>query len=95
LRKKSQNLPTQNKDIYININVKKRNFISFKNFRRKLRINRELIGTEKMKQSLREAIAFTKLKNENLMHNYISHCIEDKQLYVFIDSIVLVIKYLI
>ena len=48
-----------------------------------------------MKQSLREAIAFTKLKNENLMHNYVSHCIEDKQLYVFINSIVLVNKYLL
>ena len=48
---------------------------------------------EKMKQSLRETIAFTKLKNETLMHNYISHCIEDKQLYVFIDYIDLVNKY--
>jgi hypothetical protein len=48
---------------------------------------------EKMKQTLREAIALTKLKNENLIHNYISHCIEDKQLYVLIDYIDLVNKY--
>ena len=48
-----------------------------------------------MKQSLREAIAFTKLKNENLIHNYISHCIEDKQLYVLIDCIDLVNKYIL
>ena len=33
-------------------------------WKRKLRINRQILEPEKMKQSLRETIAFTKLKNE-------------------------------
>ena len=48
-----------------------------------------------MKESLREAIAFTKLKHESLIHNYVSYCISEKQLYVYINCIDLVNKYLL
>ncbi len=54
------------------------------------RIKRELIGAEKTKESLREAISFKHIKIEELMRSYVDYLIEDKQLYVVLDCIELV-----
>ena len=50
-------------------------------------LNRDQIGKDKLKQSLREAIAFTSIKIGELMHNYVSYFINDKQLYVVLDFV--------
>ena len=50
------------------------------------KINRDLIGTDKIKQSLKEAIAFKQLKNEELMHTYLSEFIKEKQLFVILQD---------
>lgn len=57
---------------------------------RRRRINRKLIGAEKTKETLREAISFKHIKIEELMHNYVDYLIMDKQLYVIMDCIELV-----
>ncbi len=51
------------------------------------KINRDLIGTEKIKQSLKEAIGFKLLKIEELMHNYIDDFIKEKQLFVVLENV--------
>ncbi len=51
------------------------------------KINRDSIGTDKSKQSLKEAIAFELLKIEELMHNYISYFIKEKQLFVILENV--------
>ena len=58
------------------------------------KINRKEIGIDKLKQSLKEVIAFKLIKIEELLHNYIDYYIKDKQLYVVLDFIDLVNKYL-
>jgi hypothetical protein len=55
------------------------------------RIKRELIGAEKTKKSLKEAISFKHIKIEELMHSYVDFDIKDKQLYVVLDCIELVL----
>ena len=50
-------------------------------------LNHESLGLDKIKQSLKEIIAFTRIHIEELMHNYLSYFIEEKQLYVVIDVI--------
>ena len=57
------------------------------------KINRKEIGIDKLKQSLKEVIAFKLIKIEELLHNYIDFYIKDKQLYVVLDFIDLVNKY--
>ena len=54
------------------------------------RINRNLIGAEMTKETLREAISFKHIKIEELMHSYVDYLIMDKQLYVVLDCIELV-----
>jgi hypothetical protein len=44
-----------------------------------------MLGIDKLKESLREAIAFTHIKLEELMHSYVSYFINNKQLYVVLD----------
>ncbi len=51
------------------------------------KLNHDKLGIDKLKQSLREVIAFTNLKIEELMHNYVSYFINDKQLYVVLDFV--------
>ncbi len=51
------------------------------------KLNRDKLGTDKLKQSLREAIAFTSLNMEELMHNYVDYFINVKQLYVVLDFV--------
>jgi hypothetical protein len=51
------------------------------------KLNHDKLSIDKLKQSLREAIAFTNLKIEELMHNYVSYFIEDKELYVVLDFV--------
>ena len=51
------------------------------------KINRDLIGTRKIKQSLKEAIAFKQLKNEELIHNYLSDFIKEKQLFLILEDV--------
>ena len=50
------------------------------------KINRDLIGPDKIKQSLKEAIGFRLLKIEELMHNYIGDFIKEKQLFVILEN---------
>ena len=57
------------------------------------KINREQVGLDKLKQSLKEVIAFKLIKIEELLHNYIDFYIKDKQLYVVLNCIDLVNKY--
>jgi hypothetical protein len=54
------------------------------------RINRNLIGVEKTKESLREAISFKQIKIEELIHGYVDYLIMEKQLYVVLDCTELV-----
>jgi len=54
------------------------------------KINRDLIDPNKLNQSLKEAIAFKLIKSDKLMHNYIDYYINEKHLYVVLDSIDLV-----
>ncbi len=56
-------------------------------------INREEIGLDKLKQSLKEVIAFKLIKIEELLYNYVDFYIKDKQLYFVLDFIDLVNKY--
>ena len=51
------------------------------------KINRDLIGTDKIKQSLKETIAFKQLKSEELIHNYQSDFIKEKQLFVILEDV--------
>ena len=51
------------------------------------KINRDLIGTDKIKQSLKEVIGFKQLKNEKLIHNYQSDFIKEKQLFVILEDV--------
>ena len=51
------------------------------------KINRDLIGTDKIKQSLKEAIAFKLLKNEELMHSFLSDFIKERQLFVILEDV--------
>ena len=48
-------------------------------------INRDEIGTEALKISLKEAIMFTRIQNEDLLHNYLRYFIEEKNLYVVME----------
>ena len=57
------------------------------------KINREQVGLDKLKQSLKEVVAFKLIKLEELLHNYVDFFIKDKQLYVVLDFIDLVNKY--
>ncbi len=67
------------KFLKINSNLTKRKIVK--------KLNRDKLGIDKLKQSLREAIAFTNLNMEELMHNYVSYFIEDKELYVVLDFV--------
>jgi hypothetical protein len=51
------------------------------------KINRDFIGTDKIKHSLKEAIAFKQLKIEELMHNYLSDFIKERQLFVILEDV--------
>jgi hypothetical protein len=51
------------------------------------KINRDLIGPDKLKQSLKEAIGFKLLKIEELMHNYIGDFVKEKQLFVILENV--------
>ena len=51
------------------------------------KINRDLIGPDKLKLSLKEAIGFKQLKIEELMYNYISDFIKEKQLFVILEDV--------
>jgi hypothetical protein len=51
------------------------------------KINRGLIGADKLKLSLREAIGFKQLKLEDLIHNYIGDFIREKQLFVLLEDV--------
>jgi len=77
----------------INVNNLENN-IDFNKYSRKIvkKINRDSIGIEKLKQSLREVIAFKLIKIEELMQNYFDFYIKDKNLHVVLDSFDLVNK---
>ena len=51
------------------------------------KINRDFIGVDKIKQSLKETIGFKQLKNEELIHNYLSDFIKEKQLFVILEDV--------
>ena len=57
------------------------------------KINPKQFGLDKLKQSLKEVIAFKLIKIEELLYNYVDFYIKDKQLYVVLDFIDLVNKY--
>jgi len=82
------------------ININKKNLsltTEFNKYPNKIikRINRKEIGLDKLKQSLKEVIAFKLIKIEELLYNYVDFYIKDKQLYVVLDFIDLVNKYLL
>ena len=81
------------------ININKKNLClttEFNKYQNKIikKINRKEIGLDKLKQSLKEVIAFKLIKIEELLHNYVDYYIKDKQLYLVLDFIDLVNKYL-
>ncbi len=46
-----------------------------------------MIGADKLKLSLKEAIGFKQLKLEDLIHNYIGDFIREKQLFVLLEDV--------
>ena len=50
-------------------------------------INRDILTDEQLKSTLKEAIMFTRIKNEDLLHNYLRYFIEDKQLFMVMNCI--------
>ena len=51
------------------------------------KINRDILTDEQLKSTLKEAIMFTRIKNEDLLHNYLRYFIEDKQLFMVMNCI--------
>ena len=50
-------------------------------------INRDILTDEQLKTTFKEAIMFTRIKNEDLLHNYLRYFIEDKQIFMVMNFI--------